>query len=454
MTEDTNSISRRNVLAGLGTIGVGGALVGAGTSAFFSDEESFDGNTLTTGELDLRIDWQQLYYGMPEDHYKAPYGSAGRPFVNAHPDHDETGEQSLDSDEFDSVPDDGVVRYTDEDANIQEYLTCETLENFEVPDDFQNDNKDFDPESLIDLDDVKPGDCGEITFSLHLCDNPGYIWMFGELAEYVDDPLAEAIKTKVWYDLDCDNVFEEETDHLIFEWGSLADVLSLLSDGVQLDPSVYDGETEPGESDGECVKVGKVDVDDGDIDEVDGGSLVGDNEFVLDEEANAPPWSADGDYLARDSTIEIEFTDFKNGDEPVAFTAAVTDGDYGLCRIRVNGGTDTETFYDLGDGDDACVMETKELETSLENPGGQRAGISNIEFFVCEDGEEPPDEPCFPEKETFCIGFKWCLPSDIDTDAIDGIDDINDLQAQSIDFDLGFYTEQCRHNEEPDPDWP
>ncbi|MCW8171873.1 hypothetical protein D8S78_00280 [Natrialba swarupiae] len=32
-------------------------------------------------------------------------------------------------------------------------------------------------ESLIELDDVKPGDSGEVTFSLHVCDNPAYIWM-------------------------------------------------------------------------------------------------------------------------------------------------------------------------------------------------------------------------------------------------------------------------------------
>ncbi|AOW80088.1 von Willebrand factor type A [Halodesulfurarchaeum formicicum] len=29
---------------------------------------------------------------------------------------------------------------------------------------------------LIDIGDLKPGDFGEVTFSLHLCDNPGYIW--------------------------------------------------------------------------------------------------------------------------------------------------------------------------------------------------------------------------------------------------------------------------------------
>lgn len=466
MTDEPNSISRRNVLAGLGTIGVGGALVGAGTSAFFSDRETLDGNELVAGELDLRLDWQQLYYGMPEDHDLAPYGSAGRPFVSAHPDHDDNGgngEQSLNSDEFDSVPDDGVVRYSDESANIQDYLTCETLPNFDDPEDFGNNNENYDPDSLIDLNDIKPGDCGEVTFSLHLCDNPGYIWLFGELAKEIDGLLADAINAKIWYDLDCNNVFDEERDKLIFEWGSLADVFASLADGVQLDPAAYETDTDSngtdssGEANG-CVKVGKVDVADGGgfDDEVDGGERIDDGVFTFDEEDSAPGWSGD-DYLARDVEIKVEFTEFKDGDvsEPVAFTAEVVDGEYGLCEIRVRGGNDKECFT-LGDGDVSCFSET-EIITNLQagkSQNGQRAAISNIEFFVCDlPDDEPPTDPCFPAKETFCLGFKWCFPADVDAEKIDGIDDINDLQGTSVGFDLGFYTEQCRHNEEPEPDW-
>lgn len=377
--------------------------------------------------------------------------------MNAHPDHDNDGEQSLNSDEFDSVPDDGVVTYRGVGgANIQEYLTCETLPNFGAPDDFQNDNPDYNPEALIDLEDVKPGDCGEVTFSYHICDNPGYIWLLGELGA-VDETLAETIRAKVWYDLDCDNVFDPEQERLIFEWGRLTDLLAFLEGGVLLDPSVYDngdiggdGSDENG-ADGECAKVGKVDIgEDGGFGEVDGASAVNNNEFLFNETSNAPPWSGDGDYLARDATVKIEITGFKDDDgtEPVAFRAEVT-GSYGLCRIRVNGGTDTETFYDLGEGDEECVIQTREIETALENPGGQRTAISNIEFFVCDlDGDDPPDPPglCFPADETFCVGFEWCIPADAE---IEGSDDINDLQGESVQFDLGFYTEQCRHNDDP-----
>jgi hypothetical protein len=35
------------------------------------------------------------------------------------------------------------------------------------------------------------------------------------------------------------------------------------------------------------------------------------------------------------------------------------------------------------------------------------------------------------------IGFAWYLP----------VDHANEIQTDSVSFDLGFYTEQCRHND-------
>ncbi|ELY60348.1 von Willebrand factor type A [Natronococcus amylolyticus DSM 10524] len=454
-------LSRRKILAGLGGIGIASAGAGLGTTAYLADREDIEDNKLVAGQLDLRIDWQQKYFGPEEnkDHY-APYGPAGYPYVNAHPDHDGSGEQSL-------ALNDTAVRYSDNDRNIQEYLTCETLSNF-GPGDFNTDKRTQD--HLIELEDVKPGDCGEITFSYHLCDNPGYVWFFGELGE-IDPALAEAVEVQLWYDLECTNEVDEE-DTIIFEGGSLSEVLADLEGGVQLDSTVYDSEgvdiggddggsdaggggdnggSDDDSSNGECVLVGKIDdVKDGVFSGVDGGSAVNNNEFNFNERANRPPPFGGGEYLARDATVRIDITEFKDGNEsePVAFTAEVIDGDYGLCGIDVRGGGDIERFDDLG-----CTTST-EIVTNLEIRGGQRAAISNIEFFVCDvDDPDPPDpDPpgvpgeCFPANETFCIGFEWCLPTDTE---IEGIDDVNDLQGKSVVFDLGFYTEQCRHNDEP-----
>ena len=60
-------LSRRKVLGGLGTIGIASAGAGLGTSAYFSDEETFKNNTLTAGSLDLKIDWEEHYADWSED---------------------------------------------------------------------------------------------------------------------------------------------------------------------------------------------------------------------------------------------------------------------------------------------------------------------------------------------------------------------------------------------------
>jgi predicted ribosomally synthesized peptide with SipW-like signal peptide len=57
MSKKKFELTRRRILGGIGTIGVAGAAAGLGTSAYFSDEESFEDNTLTAGELDLFVDY-------------------------------------------------------------------------------------------------------------------------------------------------------------------------------------------------------------------------------------------------------------------------------------------------------------------------------------------------------------------------------------------------------------
>jgi len=39
---------------------------------------------------------------------------------------------------------------------------------------------------------------------------------------------------------------------------------------------------------------------------------------------------------------------------------------------------------------------------------------------------------------TQCIGFEWCLPAEVG----------NEVQTDSVAFDLGFYAEQSRHNDD------
>ena len=55
MPDRTIELTRRNVLLTAGTIGLAGSGAGLGTSALFTDEESFSNNAVTAGTLDLGV---------------------------------------------------------------------------------------------------------------------------------------------------------------------------------------------------------------------------------------------------------------------------------------------------------------------------------------------------------------------------------------------------------------
>jgi len=441
MTDSNSTIglSRRKVLAGLGAIGVASAGAGLGTTAYFSDEESFEGNTITAGELALSVTWQQLYHGAPQTTRPGDYGTAGRPFVNAHPDHDGDGLQSFVREG--ESPDAYATLSGDEDDGERaqaavdgENLTfaCDEISTFGDPEFAPNE------EALIELDDVKPGDCGEITFGLKLCDNPGYIWLQGLLAheESGDHPdgdagepqLADEIVARAWYD-DGDNVFQEDEPQL--SSGTLREVLHDLADGrlLEFDPVVAEPPEDdvegPVEPSSECVALPKVD-DPGDID----GLASGDT-FTFE---------VDGDD---DVVITIEDVSYKVDDgveKPVGFEWSST---VPICQVNLKGGPDgiapgegLSTLYD-------CALSGT-VATTLA-PGGSPHSISNFRFYYCDVGSEDGEngEVCFQPSNTRFIAFEWCLPTTVG----------NKVQGDSLSFDLSFYTGQCRHNPNPENPW-
>jgi len=58
MTDRNIELTRRKILGAAGAIGVAGAGAGLGTSALFSDEESFTNNSIEAGTLDLVVDYE------------------------------------------------------------------------------------------------------------------------------------------------------------------------------------------------------------------------------------------------------------------------------------------------------------------------------------------------------------------------------------------------------------
>ncbi|MDY7082787.1 MAG: vWA domain-containing protein, partial [Halobacteria archaeon] len=266
MTDKRIELTRRKVLGALGVAGAGAALGGAGTMAFFSDEETYTGNQLQAGSLDMKVDWEEHYSDwstdeneglqnevvminrvdqdgdgdvdnddlqaqVPEDYFGLPDPQA--PLIAVHQD---DVEQFMDNTAIEAYPDANQDGSQDQDVVgdpvfPNEQNICDTASDLDaaLTSDLRTDNQDtVEGAPLVNLSDVKPGDFGELTLSFHLCDNPGYVWMWGanfsasengmnepesgdsdEVADEVE--LLDAIQTVLWYDNDGDNLLNGDT---------------------------------------------------------------------------------------------------------------------------------------------------------------------------------------------------------------------------------------------------
>jgi predicted ribosomally synthesized peptide with SipW-like signal peptide len=60
-------------------------------------------------------------------------------------------------------------------------------------------------------------------------------------------------------------------------------------------------------------------------------------------------------------------------------------------------------------------------------------------FDETENEAGDPGHDCFNADATHCFGLAWWVQEDVG----------NEIQSDSVEFDLGFYAEQCRNNDEP-----
>ena len=564
MTDDKQlyNLSRRKVLAGIGAVGLASAGAGLGTSAYFSDRETFQNNSLVAGELDLLVDWQQ--------HYRM---NGETTFVNAHPDHDGDGEQSIAADN-----DAGQIRYSDfpddedEDSNGANIpvLDCETIPPLPEADFGVDPTTGEEMETLVQLADVKPGDSGEITFSLHLCDNPGYIWMQAagvnqsegvntdpELAVDTNEvpDLANAIEARLWYDEDCDNVYDpaEPVDIMLtldFSGSMLYDQFGgvVSSDDIIINGTTYNETTkidlvELGtrqfidflQNAGADVQVGVAYFDGekggdneprtgilqsltSDLSVVD-GALSGLRQKlanVVSGPAGSTPSDGDGDpdpfsgggiatgtYIGEgvdDAQAELDANgrsgavarnivlsdgESFNGTGSTQFSSPTGAADDARAAspspatevyiINVNGsagtlqamagpaggsGGDPAFFNDLDDPlniptvfGNLAALATQEkiiMEDSLANVLGELADGNGIPLdgnraTLYDELSDPADDA---DRDAFrgdgvmhCVALEWELPFEVG----------NEVQGDSVSFDLGFYTEQERNNDGSGP---
>jgi hypothetical protein len=174
---------------------------------------------------------------------------------------------------------------------------------------------------------VKPGDSGSVSYSLHLFDNPGYIWMNGGLIEARENGVTEP----------------ERTDD--GEAGSPTEVATALDNDVEL----------------------------------------------LDEIRVTVWYDADGDAVV-------------DADEPVL----------------LGGNADPTANPTLGQ-----VLELLSTGDGIPLDGSGAVGV------------DATGRACFENSTTYYVGFRWELP----------VDHANEVQSDGVRFDVGFYAEQCRHND-------
>jgi len=514
------------VLAGLGGIGLASAGAGLGTAAYFNDEESFEDNVIAAGTLDLKVDWAEHYsfpqvYGdedpttgldvtrsEPEDtsdyvglpdpenpmvwvHEDDLADYMSNTAIEAYPDTDDDGVQDAFADEPGETTEDGVGYICEDGADVDADLDpkADGALRTDCGDTWDEETG---AKPLVSLEDVKPGDFGELTLSVHLCDNPGYVWLQGALESNdengvtdpeaespaengtVDDPgtdgeLLNAVQTRLWYD-DGDNVVEvdgadaDDAGYLTPQL-SLGELLLFLEsgNGVQLCSDGEDGGiVDPPASDcpdeKDCDSLHTTE----DTVTVDTPLTDGPTSFEIpqnpkctdfgllqgvktDEAPEGPlPESGEKTYTTPYGDITVT-TDLV--DESQTVTDWSIDSDDGFCvaKVIVKGGNQGANVYsyDNADGDDdfteddGAVGAMSDPDTALQTPTGQ--DISHVGFClaVSSDGDNGDENCCFEASTDHYLGLAWWLPTDVG----------NEIQSDSVGFDLGFYAEQCRHND-------
>jgi predicted ribosomally synthesized peptide with SipW-like signal peptide len=513
MSNQRLSLSRRKALAALGTIGVASAGAGLGTSAYFSDQETFENNQLTAGTLDLGVGYSTHYSDWSSDEGEGVTvrmydGAAGETGSRGDLNPDETGLPANDA---------WLIAVDDPDqflANTQQG-------------DVVNEGCDADggaltqadgESAIIDLGDVKPGDFGEVTFDLELCTNPGYVWMNnpggvtaaenGTTEPEADDPqedgdadstdpadveLLDVVQAAVWLD-DGDNYQDGGESPLLV--GSLRSVLNDLNtgNGVRID--------------GRNVALSSADLTDFTTPDVTRFDSNGDDSYDVDVELTDDPDPTQSGHVAHATSAGVSTSDYVTSGVPIGTTMgafgsgasltyqyyegsgnerAAPDEVYLLLResdgtehvvyrtsndSRPNGDLGSPSrspgnwytrnvgdeirgtfaynagfgWNDLSTGDNYDALNTNfagdtEIVAMAFGKGSPRLGTVADVYYKNPrlDGSSLGAFPtaCFRGETEFSAAFAWWVP----------VDHGNEMQSDRAEFDLGFYTEQCRHND-------
>ena len=420
MTRDLHGISRRSVLAALGTVGVTATGAGYATHAYLSDRERVTG-TLAARSVELKTD------------YRAVRNDGTETAVFALPDpYPQTdGEGDPDCSTRDLI--DGHV------------LPTATFEN------------------------VVPGQGGTLSSCVYVCENPTFVWLRACLDENLelgdgptdrevaagdtdgDGELADAIRTTLYLDENSDGV-RDPAEPVIFS-GSLADLDSFACGGIPLGPppasttnptndgpGEYEGTPVPLVPEDACVGMGKLNVTDdgtsfdGQLEPGDdmgfGGSIF--TGIAYDAAVDRYVFTTDAGETV---LVRIDLVEFNDDGEIVAARVTIDSPAVGFCQVNVKtGGGNNNSGANRAVTYDGCPKSVR-VETHVD-----RKAISHITLFVCHrDVPEPPDPVCY-EPGRYCLGVEWDLPLGA------GVETSTD----TVSLDLAVAGTQCRHEMDPE----
>ena len=379
------TITRRNVLAGIGATGAGLALGAHGAAAGEKNKK----NGMNNLSLPVAIAWQEAVNG--ED-------------IDAFPDDD-----------------DGSIEGPDLET------LCLGYDSFGIEDprssEFRTSNSRGDP--IIDLPSVTQGDRGEATLYFQSCseDLPAGIWL--KIPEvHVDKKLQHNAMARVWYDLHDeddgedaadfgDNVHQEEEP--IIAQGSLKHVLKELKGGVRLDADPHVAVNDNGSSvdyqEGVNYFAYPHNLLEGTLDH-EPGWITDDNvkqyvekpkvHEIQNLSAGAKLFIPGEGYVGGDEEsplpdLEVTLTDIIRNEqgEVAGFRWS---SNLPLCRIELDTGNGTvvNTFNGATEGEAMAV----------DDDDGNLLAITGIQFGVCSEEELE----CFEPGEVGAIGFEWWIP--------------------------------------------
>lgn len=200
-------LSRRKVLAGLGAVGFASAGAGIGTTAYFSDQVTLDGNTIQAGQFGLTV--EQAIHAL---------------------DQDEIGPDEM---AFGENADDDGLWATD----------------------------------TIAIEDAKPGDSYEFCWDITVHDNPGYV-VIGGCHTDLNGVEAENVTLDDLWDIDdetqlstigaetlVDSITLENGETVTYDYDTVGELLSDLSGGTPLDGAENGVVFEPGETWTLCIEL-------------------------------------------------------------------------------------------------------------------------------------------------------------------------------------------------------